>query len=73
MARLALLDREEKALLFDADEKLEMEDRSQFEQIDQAMECFKQFVESREDRLWTTLLGKFPGLQLFIDKLGRSG
>ena len=64
---------EEKALLFDADEKLEMEDRSQFEQIDQAMECFKQFVESRENRLWTTLLGKFPGLQLFIDKLGRSG
>lgn len=62
---------EEKALLFDADEKLEVEDRSQFEQIDQAMEYFNQFVTSREDRLWTTLLVRFPGIQSFIEKLGR--
>ena len=61
------------ALLFRADEMLEVEDRNQFEQIDQAMGFFSEFVNSREDRLWTTLLGKFPAIQLFIDKLGRSG
>lgn len=60
------------ALLFSADKMLEVEDRSQFEQIDQAMGYFGEFVKSREDRLWMALLGKFPAVQVFIDKLGRS-
>lgn len=62
---LFLSDKEE-ALLIQADNLLDA-NKTECQQIDNAMETFKQYVESREERMWNVLLDRFPRLKVFED------